>query len=104
MTKYFVEIPCVDSSLPWHNAQNFESKVEAIKYADNTLGSIDGWYSMMFFDGRYFIANTPNPAASTRSNKYLEIEAFHHKSDCLDFLEANFNADSQGRVNLIAQM
>lgn len=104
MTKYIVEIPRIDPSLPWYTLEVFESQTDAVNYADHKLGSNNGWYNMMKYDGKYHTVTTPSPDSLTSSdNQYLEIEAFHHKSDCLEFIQANFNATNEGNIYLISE-
>ncbi len=104
MTQYILEIPRQDPSLPWHTVKVFDSKEEAIKYSDDKLGTNNGWYCMLSYDGEYYIADTPHPNPNSTNSQHIEIEAFHHRSDCLEFIQANFNSDSEGNIYLISEV
>ena len=104
MTQYILEIPRQDPSLPRHTVKIFDTKQEAIAYSDEKLGTDKGWYCMLSYDGEYYICDTPNPNLNSSNNQHLEIETFHHKQDCLDFIQANFNGDSEGNIYLISEV
>jgi hypothetical protein len=103
MTQYVLKIPKVDSSLPWHTVKVFDSKSEAIKYSDNKLGTDNGWYCMLSYDGKYYMADTIQPNLASNDNPHLAIEVFLHRSDCIEFIQANYNSDSEGIVYLISE-
>lgn len=104
MTQYILEIPQVDSALPWHTVKVFNSKLEAIKYSDDKLGTDNGWYCMLSYDGEYYIADTIQPDLSLNHNSHLAIKTFHHRSDCIKFIQANYNSDSEGIISLISEV
>ncbi len=104
MTQYILEIPRQDPSLAWHTVKVFDTEEEAIAYSDKKLGTTRGYYCMLSYDGEYYIADTPNPNLNSTNNQHLAIEAFFHKEDCLYFIQANFNSDSEGNIYLISEM
>ena len=69
MTQYILEIPKVDSSLPWHKVKVFNSESDAVKYSDDNLGTDNGWYCMLSFDGKHYIADTIHPNLSPHNNR-----------------------------------
>ena len=103
MTQYFLKIPKPDSSLPWHTVKTFDRKSEAIAYSDDKLGTDNGWYCMLSYDGEYYIADTIHPDAAAGINSHLAIEVFHHRSDCINFIQSHYHADSEGIVYLISE-
>ncbi|MCC0177224.1 hypothetical protein I4641_09565 [Waterburya agarophytonicola K14] len=104
MTQYVLAIPQVDSSLPWHRVKVFDSKVEAVKYSDDNLGTDNGWYCMLSYDGEYYIADTIHPNLSPSNNPHLAIDVFHHRADCIKYIQANYNSDSEGIIYLISEV
>ena len=104
MTQYILEIPKVDSSLPWHRVKVFNSKSDAVKYSDDKLGTDNGWYCMLSYDGKNYIADTIHPNLSPPNNPHLKIKTFLYRSDCIDFIQAHYNSDSEGIVYLISEV
>jgi len=104
MTQYILEIPQADSSLPWHRVKVFDSKSNAVKYSDDKLGTDNGWYCMLSYDGKYYIADTIHPNLSSHNNPHLKIEVFLHRSDCIEFIQAHYNSDSEGIIYLISEV
>ncbi|VEP18655.1 hypothetical protein H1P_850012 [Hyella patelloides LEGE 07179] len=102
MASHLVEIPSVDPSRPWNTIAIFESKAEAINYADTTFGSSNGLYNMISHDGEWYIADVPLTIVNSTNNQHVEVESFRHKSDCLDFVQENYHADYDGNISLIA--
>ena len=94
MTQYILQIPKVDSSLPWHRVKVFDRKSDAVKYSDDKLGTDNGWYCMLSYDGKYYIADTINPNLSPQNNPHLKIEMFRDRKNCIDFIQANYNSMS----------
>ena len=103
MTQYVLKIPKTDASLPWHIVKVFDRKSEAVKYADDKLGTDNGWYCMLSYDGKYYIADTIQPDLARGINPHVTIKAFHHRSDCIEYIQINYHTDSEGIVYLISE-
>jgi|GEM_PF-3344553 len=103
MTQYILKIPKTDPSLPWHTVKVFDRKSEAVKYADRKLGTDNGWYCMLSYDGKYYIADTIQPDLAPGVNPHLAIEVFQDRSECIEYIQTNYHADSEGIVYLISE-
>lgn len=103
MTQYILKIPKTDSSLPWHTVKVFDSKSEAVKYADHKLGTDNGWYCMLSYDGEYYIADTIQPDLDAGVSSHLAIKVFQHRSDCIDYIQSHYHSNSDGIVYLISE-
>lgn len=99
---YTIEIPKTDPCEQWHTLAYFDSEEKAIAFSDEKLGTNQGWYCMISYDGEWWVCDTPSPNLGNKNNQFLEIEAFKHKEDCLDFIKANFlMARPDGSIYLI---
>ena len=104
MTKYYIDLPPIDSSKPWHIIKEFNRREEAIAFCTTTWGLTDCEYCMLSHDGEYWVVDTLNPCVGGTNNQFLEIEGFTHKSDALDFAIANYQANGEGCVSLISKV
>lgn len=102
MTQYILKIPQTDSSLPWHTVKAFDSRSEAVKYADDKLGTDNGWYCMLSYDGKYYIADTIQPDLAPGTNPHVAIKVFLDRSD-VDYIQSHYHSNSDGIVDLISE-
>ena len=104
MTKYYIDLPPIDSSKPWHIIKEFDTRKEAIAFCTTTWGLTDCEYCMISHDGEYWVVDTPNPNINSSNDQFLEIEGFHHREDCLDHAIANYGANEAGFVCLLSEV
>lgn len=100
---FLVDLPNQDPSKPWIVIeQQFKNREEAIAFTQKIWNTDEqGKLNLISYDGEYYTIDVPNPNYSSSNNQFLEVEGFRHKSDAIDFVIANYNADEEGRVSLI---
>ncbi len=105
MTKYYVEVPPIDSSKSWIVIETFNTKEEAINFCRKIWAIEDGMFCMISYVEPYWVIDTPNPNYKSTNNKYLDIsDGFYHQEDAISYAIENYGANEEGKVCLIYEV